>query len=152
MDMQERAELALFNEAVGAWAERFTPDRVRRFATIMGRRADRVTHTHYCSYTEIAKSYRKHYKRAIGYTTVWRYLRLFEERGIITVERRHWGKNDTHPGAQRNNLYTVQFGGVLLGDTLVEHDFYQGVTIGNETPHETLRETRSETRRETPYN
>lgn len=151
MNVQERAELVLFNEAVREWAGRFTPDRMRRFATIMGARADRMTHTHYCSYVEIAKSYQKHYKRSIGRMTVWRYLKLFEEKGIITVERRHWGAGSEHPGAQRNNLYTVHFDRVLTpSGRVVEHDFYQGVTIQNGTPLGTLLGTRDGTRNGTP--
>lgn len=122
--MANRAELLQFNEAVRVWAERFQPARVRRFALVMGRSADILTHTHYKSYAGIAASYRKQHKRDIGYNTVWRYLRMLEDAGIIITERRKWGEDDEHPGAQRNNLYTVQFNRVLSQGRVLDHEFY----------------------------
>ena len=74
---------------------RFQPSRVRRFAEVMGTSADVVTHSHYRSYTGIAVAYRKHHKQDIGYNTIGRYVRLLEEAGIISVERRKWGPATT---------------------------------------------------------
>lgn len=122
--MTTRAELIQFNEAVRAWAERFQPPRVRRFAEVMGKLADAMTHVHYNSYEGIAAAYRKRHRRDIGYNTVWRYLTMLEGHEIITVERRKWGPDDEHPGAQRNNLYTVRFDRVLTHGRVVKHDFY----------------------------
>ena len=122
--MATRAELIQFNEAVRAWAERFQPARVRRFAATMGSSADIVTHTHYKSYAGIATAYRKHHKRDIGYNTVWRYLHLLKEAGIVEVEGRKWGLEDERPGAQRSNLYTVRFDRVLRNGRVIPHDFY----------------------------
>lgn len=122
--MANRAELIQFNEAVRAWAARFQPARVRRFAVVMGSSTDIMTHTHYRSYMGIAAAYRKHHKKDIGYNTVWRYLQLLRDAGIIDVETRKCGMSDEHPGAQRSNLYTVRFDRVLISGRVVEHDFY----------------------------
>ena len=122
--MASRAELIQFNEDVRAWAARFQPARVRRFAMVMGNSADIITHTHYRSYPGIAAAYRKHYKRSIGYNTVWRYTAMLRDAGIIEIENRKQGLADDHPGAQRSNLYTVRFDRVLIHGRVVAHDFY----------------------------
>lgn len=151
--MPDRAELVQFNEAVRLWAERFQPARVRRFAVVMGRSADLVTHTHYRSYASIAAAYRKYNRRDIGYMTVWRYLGLLEDTGIIDIERRKWGPADEHPGAQRNSLYTIRFDRVLINGVTTEHDFYGATgleTARFDTRDGTQSGTRDGTRSDTP--
>ena len=133
MDTEERTELLQFNAAVRLWSDRFSPDRVRRFAAVMGYKADRLTHTHFFSYADIARAYKKQFKRPISRMTVWRYLDLLEENGIIFRENRKWGSNAEYPGAQRNNLYTINFDRVLSSGTIYDHDFYGAVTMQNDT-------------------
>jgi hypothetical protein len=124
-----RADLAIFNEAVKAWAERFQPVRVRRFAAIIGSSADSVTHTHYKSYEALAASYRKRNRRTISYNTVGNYVRMLGNAGVIHVEHRRWGPDDEYPNAIRNNLYTVRFDRVLIHGRVISHDFYGAIGL-----------------------
>lgn len=141
MEPSERVELALFNAAVDAWGERFTPDKMRRFAFTIGKPADKVFHTHYMSWRGLMDQYYRMYGRPIGRCTVGRYIKTFEALGIITVTNRKQGADGEYPGANMSNLYTIDFRKVLVAGRVVDHDFYAPVRTEIETSVESWVET-----------
>ena len=145
MEPQERVDLALFNAAVDAWADRFTPDKMKRFAYTIGKSADKVFHTHYVSYQGLMQNYQRMYGRPISYTTLWRRLHQFAELGIIDITNRKRSSESEWPGTNMTNLYTVHFNRVYVAGKVLEHDFYEPVRTDFGTPVGTLDETKVET-------
>lgn len=129
----QQADLALFHTAVQAWAIRFTPRKIHRFALIMGRSADMTTHAHYRSFKKIGSTYRQYFKEDLSYSTLVRRLKMFEEAGVLSIERRKQGPGEEHPGAQASNLYTVNFSRVIVGTEVLDHDFYGAIGVEIDT-------------------
>lgn len=130
---KEPAELALFKTAVKEWSKQFSPSKLQRFAYVMGSPADTVTHQHFYSFAQVGRLFRKFYKTDISYSTVVRRLHLFEEAGILTIERRRQGEFAEHPGRPMSNLYTLHFNKVLNKGEIKDHDFYGAIGVSFDT-------------------